>query len=355
MKKFTAASFVPYVTLPALIAAGTALVFHLAPDISNLNLVMLYLLANVLIAMRYGQGPVIVTTLFSIAAFDYYFIPPRFGFYPSDISHFLTFAIMLVVILITSYLTIQFRKSAKIALAAELRAEQEGMISSLLSTVSHDLRTPLTAVSAAADTMRRHGAKLPAEDRDRLLEIISSESSRLNRLVENVLQMTKIEAGGGEARKELHSLEAIIGGVLSRMESSLQGRTIETALPEDLPLVPLDSLLIEQVVSNLLENVVRHTPDHSPVRISASQSPEGVRVEISDRGPGIPHYEREKVFEKFHRCGKQDGWGSGLGLAICRGVIKAHGGRIGVQDNPGGGSIFFFNLPLAAVKSDVGE
>jgi len=180
----------------------------------------------------------------------------------------------------------------------------------------------------------------------RLLETINDESVRLNRLVENILQITKIESGNVTLRKEMNSLEEIIGSALNHLESFLGTRKITTDIPADLPLIPLDGILIEQVLVNLFENALRYTPGGSPIDIRAFQDGKQVCVEVLDRGLGIPQQEQSRIFEKFYRSGKHDILGSGLGLAICEGILKAHGGKISVRNREGGGSIFYFWLPL---------
>lgn len=306
---------------------------------------MTYLAANVAIAVRYGQWPSLLCSALSAAAFDYFFIPPRFKFAVFDARYLVTFAVFFVVTFLTSRLTVQSRKSAAMALAAEMKAEREKLISSLVSSVSHDLKTPLTSISGAVSTLIEQEASISREDRKQLLEAINDESLRLNRLVGKTLQIMKLESGAVNPRKEIHSLEAVVGSVLVRLETLLEGRKISTDIPGELT-APLDDLLIEQVLTNLLENAVRHTAAGTPIDIRAFRDPERVRVEVLDRGPGVPEEDRERIFEKFYRRGKKDDWGSGLGLAICQGILKIHQGEIGVRDRDGGGSVFHFSLPV---------
>lgn len=307
-----------------------------------------YFIANVVIAVRFGQGPSTLSAILSIAVFDYIFVPPHFSFTVVDARYWATFAVMFLMILLTSRLTVQSRKSAQKALAAEMETERERIISSLLSSVSHDFRTPLTSISGAVSTLLE-GDNISNEDRRDLLEAINEESTRLNRLIEKILQITKIESGNLHIHKEIRSLEEIIGGTVNRLRPLLKSRTITTKIPDDLG-VPLDDLLIEQVMVNLLENAVRYTPENSPIDIVALKKGNQVWVEVQDRGPGISKQAQESIFEKFYRSSKRDGWGSGLGLAICQGIIKIHQGQIGVKDREGGGSIFYFSLPLGEGK-----
>jgi len=158
--------------------------------------------------------------------------------------------------------------------------------------------------------------------------------------------MTRLESGALQLRKEWHPLEEVIGSALSRLGKELADRRVETHVPPDLPLVPIDDVLIEQVLVNLLDNAVKYTPSSSPIRILATSTGEAVTVEVADHGPGLPRGEEDKVFEKFYR-GRPGGRGTGLGLAISLGIVKAHGGHIWAQNLPEGGVAFLFTLPLA--------
>jgi two-component system sensor histidine kinase KdpD len=228
---------------------------------------------------------------------------------------------------------------------AEVRIETERLRSSLLSSVSHDLRTPLSTITGAVGTVLDGPAQLDPDTRE-LLESAREESERLNRVVQDLLDMTRLESGALQPRKEWHSLEDIAGAALGRLEKRLAGRRVWTRIPSDLPLVPVDDVLLEQVFVNLLDNALKYTPPDSPISITATASEDAVRVEVADRGPGLPRGEEDRVFEKFYRGGSLRGRGAGLGLAICQGIIRAHGGRIWAHNVPEGGAAFLFSLPL---------
>lgn len=235
-----------------------------------------------------------------------------------------------------------------------MQVETEQLRNSLLSSVSHDLRTPLAVVTGAASTLLEE--TLEPDVRRELTDTILQEADRLNRLVQNLLDMTRLEAGALRVRKQWHSLEEVIGGALDRAEKVLGDRGVETSLQDDLPLVPLDAVLVEQVLVNLLENAAKHTPAKSAIRVAARLAGQGVEVEVADRGAGVAPDERERVFEKFHRA-TGDAPGAGLGLTICRGIVTAHGGRIWVDAREGGGASFRFTLPIEgeAPKLDARE
>ena len=237
---------------------------------------------------------------------------------------------------------------------ARLRSETERLRNSLLSAVSHDLRTPLATITGSASALVEHGAELDAPARRELAQAIQEEADRLNRLVQNLLEMTRLESGGIRVGKDWEPLEEVVGSALARVEKRLGDRRVDIQLAPDLPLVPLDPLLIEQVLINILDNAIKYTPAGSPIEISASAEDGEVRVAVADRGPGFAPGEEALVFEKFYRghaAGTRSG--AGLGLAIARGIVEAHGGRITAETRAGGGALFRFSLPLAAEPPEV--
>jgi two-component system sensor histidine kinase KdpD len=236
---------------------------------------------------------------------------------------------------------------AKAAEAAELHARTEEMRSSMLSAVSHDLRTPLAAIGGAASALRDGAPGLDAARREELVETIASESARLERLVANLLDMIRLEAGAFEFRRDWVPLDEMVGSALNRLDAVLEGRAVATDLPRDLPLLYVDPVLFEQVLVNLLENGARHTPPGTPIAVSARADDSRVTIEIADRGPGVPERLLERIFEKFQRGPGASAGGVGLGLAICRGIVDAHGGKIHAGNRDGGGAVFTVSLPRA--------
>jgi two-component system sensor histidine kinase KdpD len=240
------------------------------------------------------------------------------------------------------------------AARARLRVEAERLRNSLLSSVSHDLRTPLATITGAASGLLEGADRLTPAARREMLQAIHEEADRLNRLVNNLLDMTRLESGAIQVRKEWHSVEELVGAALARLGGRLEGRPVTTRLPPDLPLVPLDAVLVEQVLINLLDNALKHTPAGTPIDISAAVGEGGAEIEVADRGPGLPPGAEDRVFDKFFRGGRAGtGPGVGLGLTICRGIVEAHGGRITAENRPGGGAVFRVVLPLADKPPEV--
>lgn len=238
--------------------------------------------------------------------------------------------------------------------------QTDALRSALLSSVSHDLRTPLTAIKTAGSSLLQKDIRHDEEAVFSCATVISQESDRLNRLVGNLLDMSRIEGGALRPRKVWYPLDELIRDVLSRMHPLLKGRAIRLHFPEPLPPVELDYLHIDQVLTNLLENVVYYTPPDSPLEISIQTATAHIMVRIADRGPGVPSAEREHIFDKFYRVliplsPTQHTRGSGLGLAVCRGLIEAHGGHIWMEPREGGGATFCFTLPQKKMEEESNE
>jgi two-component system sensor histidine kinase KdpD len=478
------------------VAVCTGLGAVVLPYLSVTDVAMIFLLGAGVVASGFGRGPSIYTAFLSIAAFDFFFVPPRFTFAFTDFRYGLTFVVMLAIALVISALTLRIREQAETARARErhtgalyamsrelaitrgfgelalvasrhlqdvfdaraqllfpdgsgrlqvpvgvppaypidekeqsvahwafargriagvgtdtlpaaqafyqplvasggiigvlglrptdpkrfedpivlqlaetfagqaalalerallaertqreqLEIEAERLRTALLSSLSHDLRTPLGAITGAASSLLEEHSALSEPTRRDLLTTILEEARRMNRLIGNLLDMIRVESGALEVQKEWQPLEEIVGVALIRLQDRLHGHPVSVTLPPDLPLVPLDGVLMEQVFVNLLENAVKYTPDGTPLEISALSAGDVVQVTIADRGPGLPAGEEGRIFEKFYRSpGVPTPGGIGLGLTICRGIITAHGGRIWAENRTGGGAVFRFTLPL---------
>jgi two-component system sensor histidine kinase KdpD len=230
---------------------------------------------------------------------------------------------------------------------AHVRVETERMRNAILSSVSHDLRTPLATITGAASGLLDEQSRLNPDDRLELCRSIYREADRLDRLLKNLLDMMRIEAGAVHLNKEWHPLDEIVGAALLRLEERLRNHVVKTIFPPDLPMVQIDGVLLEQVLMNLLENAAKYAPAGTAVEISASAGDRELVVEVADRGQGIPAGEEIHIFDKFYRAKPAREGGVGLGLTICRGIIEAHGGRIWAENRTGGGALFRFTLPLS--------
>lgn len=233
------------------------------------------------------------------------------------------------------------------AAEARIQAEAEQVRSSLLSSVSHDLKTPLAAIAGASSSLLQF-AVADDETRRQLSETIYEEATRLNRLLDNILQMSRLDSDASPTNRQWHVLEEIIGSALQRTRRELEHRAIAIRLAEKLPLLFVDGLLLEQLFVNLLENAARHTPPGSSVSISANRDGPWLAISVIDSGPGLAPGTEKRIFERFYRASTSPdaGRGSGLGLAICRAIAQKHGGAIDAANLPGGGAEFVLRLPL---------
>jgi len=246
-------------------------------------------------------------------------------------------------------LSIERDQSVLQAHEAQLQVQAEQLRSSLLSSVSHDLRTPLAAIAGASTSLLETLPAQATEGRRELLQTILDESRRLERLVDNLLDMTRLEAGRVSLNKQWHVLEEIVGSALTRLRRELDRHSVHVDIPADLPLVLVDGVLMEQVFFNLLDNAARYTPPGSRIEIAGRATGKVVEIQIADTGPGLPPGSESRVFEKFFRGETRtvDGRrGAGLGLAICQAIVRSHGGKITAQNRPAAGAEFVVALPI---------
>ena len=253
-------------------------------------------------------------------------------------------------------LAIERDQSVLDAQQARVQVETEQLRSSLLSSVSHDLRTPLAAMAGCAASLLDADPQLSESSRRELLQSVIDESRRLSRLVDNLLEMTRLESGGIHVKLEWHVLEEVVGSALHHLREPLARYTVMTQLPPTLPLVQLDGVLFEQVFVNLLENAARYTPQGSRIEITAREITAGIEIRVADNGTGLPLGMESRLFDKFVRgdSAAPDGRrGVGLGLAICRGIVQAHAGQITAHNRPAGGAEFVITLPCRQRPPDL--
>jgi len=238
----------------------------------------------------------------------------------------------------------------RIRLAEQVRdsqvlVETERLRSTILSSISHDLRTPLTIILGAAGSLAESDHPMPAETRADLLAAISDGAERINRLVGNLLDMMRLESGM-LPRKEWLPVEELFVSAISQTEKTLANHSVRVRLPKELPMLHADAMFMQQALVNLLENAAKYSPAGTEIEMSASAEPDSLVLSVADRGPGVPENLRQSIFEKFVRGPNAIHLtGAGLGLAICRAIAAAHGGRAWVENRPEGGSIFRLALP----------
>lgn len=328
--------------------------------LSLADVVILYLVGVVVVAARFGLGPSIIAGLGGVAAFDFLILPPSFTF-SFEFGHAVTLMGMVFVSMLVSGLTENLRREQARALRSEqttqkarLEAEVERVHAALLSSVSHDLRTPLATISASAQMLVRNHRTMDPTLRGEMLTSVADEAERLDGLLRNLLAITRLETG--ELRMQLlpASLDEVVTGALRRMEHRLLGRSVTLHAQRGLPMVDLDVRLFEQALMNVLDNALRYSPVGSPLEIETLSGPDRVRIRVADSGVGVAPADRQLVFEKFRRgsnAPRTDG-GVGLGLTICRAVLRAHGGEITLDSAPTGGALVTLSLPVSKLSTD---
>ena len=306
--------------------------------------VLVFPLGVLLATVRFGIGPAVLTAVCGVLVFDFMFVPPAMAFVVPGPKDGLTLAVMVVVAALASVLAEQLRRQVT---RARRQTEIEQVRNALLSVLSHDLRTPLTVLVGASTALCEQ--ELDPRQRIEFTQMVAEEARRLNRLVGNLLELTRLESGNAHVTDTAQAIDEVIGAALWRLERLLHGRVVHTLTAEATPLAFFDPVLVEQVIINLVENAVRYAGPASPIEISVRPHGEAILVEVADRGPGVAPGDEERVFERFYRApgaSRADG-GVGLGLTICRAIVAAHDGTIWLSNRPGGGAAVSFTLPVS--------
>lgn len=355
----------------SLVAVTAAALVPFREEVGRAIPVLLLLLPVVVVGVLRGRLPALVTAVLAAAAFNVAFIPPYDTLKVDTLEDAVALAVFLVVAAVVGTLMAAEarRRQAAEARAAELatlheelaavQAEREQLAdeatrvavlervdeqrTALLRSVSHDLRTPLATIRAVASDLRSDADYDPAT-RTELLDLVADEAERLDRLVANLLNLSRIEAGALAPDRQAVDVGELVAECVRRLDRLFARVRLQVEVPPGLPLVDADYSQLDQVVANLLENAARHAPPASTVRVGAAERGELVAVWVVDEGPGVPAFERRAVFEPFRRG--EGSTSSGIGLAICKAVVEAHGGSITVGDAPGGGARFEFTVPV---------
>jgi two-component system, OmpR family, sensor histidine kinase KdpD len=323
-------------------------------SISPVNIVMLYILAVAFSSLREGYAAAILTSLLSLISFNYFFIPPELTFHVADAQYIITFIGLFSVGLIIAELNARTRRQAEAAYRREqqtaLLSEKEKLQSTLLNSISHDLRTPLVSITGALGSLKEDNALLSEAARQDMLEAAYEDAERLNRLVGNLLEMSRLQSGSLQLKREYYDVQEIITVARTQLREVLKKRDIKVEIEPNLPLLFVDLVLFAQVFVNLLDNANKYSPTDKAIEIRAYHNKASVVIEIADRGIGIPEVELHHIFEKFYRATSANGRsGSGLGLSICEGIVDLHGGQIHAENRQNGGARFLIQLAVEYV------
>ncbi len=338
--------FAPYLIALLSVTLATLIAIPIYPSDGDFPALLL-LVAVAITASLGGFGPALLATIGGFLSLDYFFESPALSFAISALGTSLDLVAFAFVAVLLGVLNARLRTARQRANAARMQAEIAlRSRDEALAIVSHDLRTPLTAIKTSVSTLRNPGMPLTDSTRYDLLSTIEAEADRLVHFVADALAMSRLESGI-TPDPQWNALGEIVAAVLDRTSPILADRSVAFDVPDTLPLARFDAGLLDQALSNVLENVGMHTPAGTPVSIMGRVENGTVRVEVSDGGPGIPREARERVFAKFERLTDQ-GMGTGLGLAIARAATTAQGGEVLIEDSPLGGVRFVVVVPNLA-------
>jgi two-component system sensor histidine kinase KdpD len=329
------------------VAAVTGAIFALKTIAPVLGLAILYLLAVLPVAVLYGLGYALAVSIASMLAFNFFFLPPLHTLALTDSENWVALGVFVVTAVVVSELATRARRRTFAAAEAEMLRRSDAAKTAVLHAVSHDLRSPLTAIRVAVGGLESGAVELGEEDSAELLETIRLETARLERLVGNLLDLSRLEAGAAPARRELWPVDELVARALESLGAD--AARVEVTLDGDAPLVSVDAAQLERVLVNVLENALRFSSPADPVELVVSSTGDDVLVQISDHGPGLDEADLERIFEPFEH-GRTGGKGTGLGLAIAHGFAEANGARLWAEARPGAGGAFTLAMSSAAAR-----
>jgi two-component system sensor histidine kinase KdpD len=310
--------------------------------------VALLLLVSVsILAMLFDILPVLSSAVLSALIWNFFFIPPILTFHINNTEDLLMFLLYFFIALVNAVLTFKIRKEETKARDKEEKENTIKLYNTLLNSLSHELRTPISTIIGAVDTLKENKEKISTSNQNELLNQIDIASIRLNRQVENLLNMSRLETGTLKLNLGWCDTNELINSVIQKLSLSYK-QTIIFEPHENLPLFKFDRGLIEQVLQNLLHNAINYTPENTIIKIEASQLSGNCCISVSDNGNGIPETELKFLFDKFYRLPHTKAGGSGLGLSIVKGFIEAHNGSVKAENNISGGVTFVVEFPAEA-------
>jgi two-component system sensor histidine kinase KdpD len=310
--------------------------------------VALLLLVTVsIVAMLFDILPVLSAALLSALIWNFFFIPPIFTFHIKSTEDLLMFLMYFFIALVNAVLTLKIRKEETKARDKEEKENAIKLYNTLLNSLSHELRTPISTIIGAVDTLKDNKEKISTSNQNELLNQIDIASIRLNRQVENLLNMSRLENGMLKLNLDWCDTNEMINSEIQKLTIPYK-QTIVFKTKENLPLLRFDKGLMEQVLQNLLHNAISYTPEKSTIEIFVSHRSNNCVIGISDNGKGIPETEIKYVFDKFYRLPQTKTGGSGLGLSIVKGFVEAHQGIVIAENNTTGGVTFIVEFPAEA-------
>ncbi|MFL5764917.1 MAG: ATP-binding protein [Bacteroidia bacterium] len=326
---------------------ATAVICSLLSAFIEYRVVALLLLVVVsLIAMFFDILPVLLSAFLSALVWNFFFIPPKFTFTIGSTEDALMFIMYFFIAMVNAVLTHKIRTMEKEASRRQEKENTLRLYNTLLNSLSHELRTPISTIIGAADNLQENSVKLSEKHKAELVSEISKASLRLNRQVENLLNMSRLESGVIKPKKDWSDVnELVYDAVHNLQENSKVAQQISINIDPEIPLFKIDKVMIGQIVNNLLYNAILYTPENSIIEITAACHIDVLQIIVEDNGKGFPPEEIEKVFEKFYRLTHSKVGGTGLGLSIVRGFAEAHDGSVRLENKKEGGAKFTIEIP----------
>ncbi len=303
------------------------------------------LLTVSLVAVLFDIFPVLVAALLSALIWDFFFIPPKFTLHVDSADDAILLLMYFIIVMINAVLTYKIKAIQK---DARKKIERENIVKlyhTFLNSLSHELRTPIATIVGATDNLLTHNANLTPLNRHELIAEISKASFRLNQQVENLLNISRLEAGFIQPKNDWVDINELVYSVIKRVEENKISQKITVNINPSISLFKLDKGMLEQVIYNLLNNAIQYTPANSHIDVVAASYANMLQITIEDNGKGFPEDERSKVFDKFYRLKHSKSGGTGLGLSIVKGFVEAMKGTIGVENITTGGARFVINIP----------
>ncbi len=346
---FTSGRLFRYGLSIATILAATVILMPFSGQINSTTVALTFLLIILCFATFLGRNPALLASFIAMLCFNYFFLQPVRTWFIADPQNLVAWASFTITAIVAGEMSAYARRRAREAerlyielqeafekaASAEAMRRSEKLKSSLLDAVTHDLRTPLTSIKAAVTTLLdseggHRTIELDSSGRTEFLEIIDEETDRLNRFIEGMVELARIEAGSADGISTVANVEVAIASAIERARSIASGHITNVLTDSELPLVRADERAVAEVIYNLYENAVKYSPVGSVITVEARREDGKVAVLVNDEGKGIPPEMRERVFEKFVRADKATS-GMGLGLAIVRGIVEAHGGSVEID------------------------
>jgi two-component system sensor histidine kinase KdpD len=306
---------------------------------------LVLLLAVSILAMLFDIIPVLLAASLSAIIWNFFFIPPIFTFHIAKAEDAFLFLMYFVVALVNAILTYKIRETEKKVRDKEEKENTIKLYNTLLNSLSHELKTPIAAIIGAVDTLKDNST-INESNKTELITQIGIAGLRLNKEVENLLSISRLESGVLKLNYDWCDLNELVHIVINKLEDDLKGHIISFQQNEHMPLVKLDSLLIQHALYNLIHNAIQYTPNGTVIIIQFQMDNEDCIISIKDNGQGIPENEKSKIFDMFYRLPMHKTGGSGLGLSIVKGFIEAHKGTINLISEEGNGAEFVIKLPV---------